>query len=36
MVGNEIGGPCSTNGEYENAYKRLIGKPERKGLLILG
>jgi hypothetical protein len=25
-----MGGPCSTNGEKRNAYKLLVGKPERK------
>jgi hypothetical protein len=25
-----MGGPCSTNGEKRNAYRLLVGKPERK------
>jgi hypothetical protein len=25
-----MGGACSTNGEKRNAYKLLVGKPERK------
>jgi hypothetical protein len=25
-----MGGPCSTNGEKRNAYKLLVGKPDRK------
>jgi hypothetical protein len=24
----EMGGPCSTNGEKRNAYRLLVGKPE--------
>jgi hypothetical protein len=24
-----MGGPCSTNGEKRNAYRLLVGKPER-------
>jgi hypothetical protein len=27
---DEMGGPCSTNGEKRNAYRLLVGKPERK------
>jgi hypothetical protein len=27
---DEMGGPCSTNGEKRNAYKLLVGKPEGK------
>jgi hypothetical protein len=26
-----MGGACSTNGEKRNAYRLLVGKPERKG-----
>jgi hypothetical protein len=25
-----MGGACSTNGETRNAYRILVGKPERK------
>jgi hypothetical protein len=25
-----MGGPCSTNGEKNNAYRLLVGKPEGK------
>jgi hypothetical protein len=25
-----MGGTCSTNGEYRNAYRILVGKPEGK------
>jgi hypothetical protein len=28
-----LGGPCSTNGEKRNAYKLLVGKPEGKRTL---
>jgi hypothetical protein len=28
-----MGGPCSTNGEKRNAYRLLVGRPERKILL---
>jgi hypothetical protein len=27
---DEMGGPCSTNGEKRNAYRLLVGKPEGK------
>jgi hypothetical protein len=27
---DEMGGPCSTNGENRNAYRLLVGKPEGK------
>jgi hypothetical protein len=27
---DEIGRACSTNGEKRNAYRILVGKPERK------
>jgi hypothetical protein len=27
---DEMGGPCSTNGEKRNAYKLLVGKTEGK------
>jgi hypothetical protein len=27
---NEMGGPCSTNGEKRNAYRLLVRKPEGK------
>jgi hypothetical protein len=27
---DEMGGPCSTNGEKRNAYRVLVGKPEGK------
>jgi hypothetical protein len=27
---NEMGRSCSTNGEKRNAYRILVGKPERK------
>jgi hypothetical protein len=27
---DEMGGPCSTNGEKRNAYGLLVGKPEGK------
>jgi hypothetical protein len=30
---DEMGGPCSTDGERKNAYRLLVGKPERKTLL---
>jgi hypothetical protein len=26
----EMGGPCSTNGEEDEAYRLLVGKPEGK------
>jgi hypothetical protein len=29
-VEDEIGGPCSTNGEKKNTYKLLLGKAEGK------
>jgi hypothetical protein len=29
-VVDEMGRPCSTNGEKRNAYRLLVGKPERK------
>jgi hypothetical protein len=29
-VEDEIGGSCSTNGEEENAYRLLVGKPKGK------
>jgi hypothetical protein len=27
---DEIGGPCSTNGEKRDGYRLLVGNPERK------
>jgi hypothetical protein len=27
---DEMGGPCSTNGENRSAYRLLVGKPEGK------
>jgi hypothetical protein len=27
---DEMGGPCSTNGEKRNPYRLLVGKPEGK------
>jgi hypothetical protein len=30
---DEMGGPCSTNGEKRNAYRLFVGKPEEKTLL---
>jgi hypothetical protein len=30
---DEMGRACSTNGEKRNAYRILVGKPERKRLL---
>jgi hypothetical protein len=27
---DEMGGPCSKNGENRNAYRLLVGKPEGK------
>jgi hypothetical protein len=27
---DEMGGPCSSNGEKRNAYRLLVGKPEGK------
>jgi hypothetical protein len=30
VVEDEMGGPCSTNGEKRNAYRLLVGKPEGK------
>jgi hypothetical protein len=30
---NEMGRACSTNGAKRNAYRILMGKPERKRLL---
>jgi hypothetical protein len=27
---DEMGGPCSTNGEKMNTYRLLVGKPEGK------
>jgi hypothetical protein len=29
-VKDEMGGPCSTNGEKRNAYRLLVGTPEGK------
>jgi hypothetical protein len=31
---DEMGEPCSTNGEKRNAYRVLVGKPERKRPLV--
>jgi hypothetical protein len=33
VKGNKIDRACSTNVEEMNAYRLLVGKPERKGLL---
>jgi len=30
QIEDELGGACSTHGEMINAYKILVGKPERK------
>jgi hypothetical protein len=30
VADDEIGGPCSTNGEKRNVYRLLVGKPEGK------
>jgi hypothetical protein len=27
---DEMGGPCSTNGEKRNTYRLMVGKPEGK------